>query len=82
MPDYKSLYLKLLRAHGQALQILTQAGQEAEELVLRSKDPVRLPERRIQPAKPPAKNAPKKTEAVARLGFFTAYAENLLFCRA
>lgn len=40
MPDYKALYFKLLRAHSQAIQILTQAAREAEEMVLDSKEPI------------------------------------------
>lgn len=42
MPDYKALYFKLFRAHNKAIRILTQAGQEAEEMVLKGKDPLDL----------------------------------------
>ena len=42
MPDYKALYFKLFRAHSRAIEILTQAGQEAEELYMVSSSPVQL----------------------------------------
>lgn len=44
MPNYKALYLKLFRAQNKAIQILVQAAQEAEEIVLDSKDPIELVE--------------------------------------
>lgn len=38
MTDYKTLYFKLFRAQNQAIDILIQAGREAEEIVLNSAD--------------------------------------------
>ena len=42
MPDYKALYFKLLRAHSEAIELLTQAGRQAEAMLLDSKDPLDL----------------------------------------
>ena len=39
MPDYKTLYLKLFRASAHAIDILTAAQQECEELYISSPEP-------------------------------------------
>ena len=36
MPDYKELYLKMVRASEKAINLLTEAQQECEELYLSS----------------------------------------------
>lgn len=38
MPDYKELYLKMVRASEKSLQELIRAQQECEELILREAD--------------------------------------------
>ena len=38
MPDYKELYLKMMRASEDAIRILINAQQECEELYLQSAD--------------------------------------------
>ena len=38
MPDYKELYLKMVRASERSLQELIRAQQECEELILREAD--------------------------------------------
>lgn len=42
MPDYQSMYLRLMRAQLEALELLQQAHQDAEEMYLQSKDAVLL----------------------------------------
>ena len=39
MPDYKEMYLKLMRATEQAIRILIEAQQECEELYLNAEEP-------------------------------------------
>ena len=39
MPDYKALYYQLFRANEQALQILLQAQQAAEQALLQQAEP-------------------------------------------
>ena len=39
MPDYKALYLTLFRRTEQALSLLEQAEQEAEDALLRANEP-------------------------------------------
>ena len=39
MPDYKEMYLKLMRATEQAIRILIEAQQECEELYLTAEEP-------------------------------------------
>ena len=43
IPDYKTMYFKLLRAQNRAIGALVQAAQEAETLAIEEKDPLRLP---------------------------------------
>ena len=38
MPDYKELYLKMMRASENAIRILINAQQECEEIYLQSAD--------------------------------------------
>ena len=43
MPDYREMYLKMMRASEQALRILIEAQQECEELYLSAEDePIRI----------------------------------------
>lgn len=43
MPDYREMYLKMMRASEQALRILIEAQQECEELYLGAEDePIRI----------------------------------------
>ena len=39
MPDYKEMYLKMVRATEQAICILVQAQQECEELYISAPEP-------------------------------------------
>ena len=39
MPDYKELYLKMVRASEQAVSLLTAAQKECEELYISSPEP-------------------------------------------
>ena len=43
MPDYKEMYLKMVRASEQAIRILVKAQQECEELYLSEADLTVLP---------------------------------------
>lgn len=38
MPDYKELYLKMMRASEEAIRILIEAQQECEELYLQDEE--------------------------------------------
>ena len=38
MPDYKEMYLKMMRASEEAVRILIQAQQECEEIYLESSE--------------------------------------------
>ena len=40
MPDYKEMYLKMVRATEKAIRILVEAQQECEELYLQEEEPV------------------------------------------
>ena len=42
MPDYKELYLHLMRETEKAVRILTEAQQACEELYLRQEEPLPL----------------------------------------
>ncbi len=44
MPDYKELYLKMVRASERSLQELIRAQQECEELILQEADEETAPE--------------------------------------
>ena len=39
MPDYKEMYLKMVRASEQAIRILVKAQQECEELYISAPEP-------------------------------------------
>ena len=43
MPDYKEMYLKMMRAAEKAIQILIDAQRECEEMYLNSSDAVLIP---------------------------------------
>ena len=43
MPDYKELYLKMVRASEEAIRILIKAQQECEELYLQDTDEEKAP---------------------------------------
>lgn len=42
MPDYKEMYLKMMRATEKAIHILIESQREAEEIYISEPDPVRL----------------------------------------
>lgn len=55
MPDYKQLYYQMFRANEQALRVLLQAQQAAEEAMLAAADPpLTLLERDAPPHPAPA----------------------------
>lgn len=45
MPDYKNMYLKLIRAQIKAVRLLQKAHRAAERMYVKSKDPVILPDK-------------------------------------
>ena len=40
MPDYREMYLKMMRASEEAMRVLIKAQQECEELYLSADDPM------------------------------------------
>ncbi len=44
MPDYKELYFKLFSIQSKVIELLIQAGQETEELVMGAQESVQLME--------------------------------------
>ena len=45
MPDYKEMYLKMVRASERAINILVEAQQECEELYLSGRSQTALPDK-------------------------------------
>ena len=45
MPDYKEMYLIMMRAATKAIDVLIEAQQQCEELYLEEKEPILLPRR-------------------------------------
>lgn len=43
MPNYKTLYYDLFRAHNKAIELLIKAGQDAEALVMNCEEPLDFP---------------------------------------
>lgn len=43
MPDYKEMYMKMVRATESAINLLVQAQRECEELYISSSDSTELP---------------------------------------
>ena len=43
MPDYKEMYLKMVRATEKAIRILVEAQQECEEMYLQAEEEKNLP---------------------------------------